>query len=322
TGASPRSIPGIEVDGEVIHTSRTILEYKRLPQKMLIIGAGAIGVEFAYLFHALGTQITLVEMMDHILPVEDEDISRELEKIFKKQGMLIMTAAKVHNLRQTGKVVSASIETSQGEEKWSGDCCLLAAGVVPNSAGIGLEKAGIVSEKGFIKTDTLMATNQPHHFAIGDVAGAPLLAHKATHSGIIAAEAACGLKPHPLCLDNLPSCTYCQPQVASVGRSEKALKAAGIKFRVGKLPFSAIGKAVAAGEPEGFIKALICEESGEVLGLHIIQAEATELIAAAALVRSHEGTAQSVIETVFPHPTLSESLLEATALAAGRPLNF
>jgi len=321
-GASPRLLPGVKPDGEVIHTSRTILEFKRLPQKMLIIGAGAIGVEFAYFFHCLGTKITLVEMLDRVLPLEDRELSGELEKIFRKQGMLIMTGTQVENLRQTGKVVSATLKSNNSEEKWSGDCCLVAIGVTPNTAEIGLEKEGIRIEKRFIATGNDMACNIPHHFAIGDAAGPPLLAHKASHEGVLAAEAACRLTPHALCRDNIPSCTYCRPQVASVGMTEEAVKQAGLKYRTGKIPFSAIGKALAAGEAEGFIKVIVSEDTGEILGTHIIHPEAVELISAATLIRSHEGIAQSVLDTIFPHPTLSEGLFEAVALAQGRPLNF
>lgn len=322
TGARAKVFPGMEIDGEVIHTYRTILENKRLPQKLLVMGAGAIGVEFAYFFNALGVQVTLVEMMDQILPVEDTEISKELEKILKREGMSIVTGAKIENLKRAGKTASASIMSKGGEEKWSGDCCLIAVGITPNTENIGLEAVGIQCERGFIKADGYLRTNIANHFAIGDVIGAPALAHKASHEGIIAAEAACNKAKHPMRYDNIPGCTYCQPQVASVGLSERAAKEKGIKFRVGKVPYSAIGKAIAIGEPEGMIKVIIDDEVGEVLGVHILHAEATELIAEAAVIRSHEGVAASVIETIHPHPTISESVMEAMALALGRPINF
>jgi dihydrolipoamide dehydrogenase len=322
TGARPRPFPGVDVDGSVIHTSRTILENKRLPQKMLIIGAGAIGIEFAYFFNSLGVQVTVVEMADQILPVEDTEVAQTLEKIFTKNGMTIRVATGVQNLKKTGSVVSATLKGKTGEEQWSGDACLVAIGILPNTENIGLEKVGIELNRGFIKVDELMRTNIAHHFAIGDVAGGPALAHKASHEGIVAAEMAAGKSKHPMRYDNIPGCTYCQPQVASVGLTERAAKEKGIKYRVGKIPFSAIGKAIAIGEQDGFVKVIIDDQVGEVLGVHIIHAEATELISEAAIIRSHEGIAASVVDTIHPHPTLSESVMEAMALALGRPINF
>ncbi|MBX7138900.1 MAG: dihydrolipoyl dehydrogenase [Oligoflexia bacterium] len=321
TGARARTIPGVEIDGEVIHTYRTILEYKRLPQKALIVGAGAIGLEFAYFMSSLGTQVTVVEMLDQILPLEDTEVANALRKIFEKNGMIIKTGAAVQDLKKSGKTVSAVIKGKEAEERWSGDCCLIAIGVVPNTENIGLEKAGIKVERGFIATDEFLRTNVAHHYAIGDCRGGALLAHKASHEGLVAAEVAAGKSHHPMRWDNIPSCTYCQPQVASVGLTEQAAKAKGLKYKVGKIPFSAIGKAIAIGEPEGMIKVLIDEEVGEVLGVHILHAEATELIAEAAVIRSHEGIAASVLDTIHPHPTLSESVAEAMALALGRPIN-
>jgi dihydrolipoamide dehydrogenase len=315
-------MPGVEVDGDVIHTYRTLLEYKRLPQKMLVVGAGAIGIEFAYFYSSLGAQVTVVEMMPQILPAEDTEIADSLEKIFKKNGMSIKTGASVSDIKKSGKVVSATIKTKDGEEKWSGDLCLTAIGFVGNIDNIGLEEVGVKVEKGWIDVDEFMRTNVPHHFAIGDVAGGPWLAHVASHEGIIAAECAAGKAKHPMKYDNIPGCTYCQPQVASIGMTEKAAKEKGIKYRTGKIPFSAIGKAIAIGEPDGMIKVIIDDEVGEVLGVHILHSEATELISEAAVIRSHEGVAASVVETVHPHPTLSESMMEAMAAALGRPINF
>jgi len=270
----------------------------------------------------MGTQVTVVEMLDQILPPEDTEVSVELEKIFKKRGLLIHTGTKVENIQKSGKTVTATIKSSDTEEEWSGDCCLISIGVVPNTDNIGLEGVGIKNEKGFISVDEYLRTNVPHHYAIGDVIGGALLAHKASHEGIVAAEAAAGQSVHPMSYDNIPACTYCQPQVASIGLTEQAAKEKGLKYRTGKIPFSAIGKAIAIGEPEGFIKVIIDEDIGEVLGVHILHAEATELIAEAAVIRSHEGVAASVIETIHPHPTLSESVMEAMALALGRPINF
>ncbi|MBX7145082.1 MAG: dihydrolipoyl dehydrogenase [Oligoflexia bacterium] len=321
TGARARPFPGVDVDGEVIHTARTILENKRLPQKLLVIGAGAIGMEFAYFFSTLGTQVTVAEMLPQILPVEDHEIADGLTKILKKHGMSIKTGASVADLKRSGKTVSATIKSKEGEEKWSGDACLIAIGVLPNTDNIGIEKVGIKMERGWIDVDEFMRTNIPNHYAIGDVAGAPWLAHVASHEGLVAAEAIAGKAKHGMRYDNIPGCTYCQPQVASVGLTENQAKEKGLKYKVGKIPFSAIGKAIAIGEPDGMIKVIIDEELGEVIGVHILHAEATELITEAAIIRSHEGIASSVLDTIHPHPTLSESIAEAMALAMGRPIN-
>lgn len=322
TGARARPFPGVDVDGEVIHTYRTILANKRLPQKLLVVGGGVIGIEFAYFFNAMGAQVTVVEMEDRILPFEDSEASKEVEKALKKQGITILTSASIKELKRAGKTVTGIIGKGDDTEKWSGDCCLVSIGVIPNTDSIGLEDVGITMNRGIVQTDEYLRTNIPNHYAIGDIVPGPQLAHKASHEGIVAAEAACGTAHHPMKYDNIPSCIYCQPQVASIGKSERALKEAGVKYRTGKIPFSAIGKAIAIGEPEGFIKVLIDEEIGEVLGVHIVHAEATELIAEAAVIRTHEGIAASVLDTIHPHPTLSESVMEAMALALGRPINF
>jgi dihydrolipoamide dehydrogenase len=323
TGARARTIPGVEVDGDVIHTYRTALEYKRQPKELLVIGAGAIGMEFAYFFNSLGTKVTVAEMAPQILPLEDTEIADSLEKIFKKGGMTIKTGAAVSDIKRSGKTVSATIKSKDGEERWSGDACLIAIGVVPNTEGIGLEKVGVQkTERGFIKVDEFMRTNLANYYSIGDVTGNQMLAHKASHEGLVAAESACGVAEHGMHYDNIPSCTYCQPQVASVGLTEKACKERGLKIKIGKIPFSAIGKAIAIGEPEGMIKVIIDQDVGEVLGVHILHAEATELIAEAGIIRSHEGIASSVLDTIHAHPTLSESMGEAMAVALGRPINF
>jgi dihydrolipoamide dehydrogenase len=261
-------------------------------------------------------------MTDQILPVEDTEVAQTLEKVFTKNGMTVRVATAVEGLKRTGTTVSASLKGKTSTEQWSGDACLIAIGIMPNTENLGLEKVGIETNRGFIKVDELLRTNLPHHFAIGDVAGGAALAHKASHEGIVAAEVAAGKSKHPMKYDNIPGCTYCQPQVASVGLTERAVKAKGIKYRVGKMPFSAIGKAIAIGEQDGFVKVIIDDEVGEVLGVHIIHAEATELISEAAIIRSHEGIAASVLDTIHPHPTLSEAVMEAMGLALGRPINF
>ena len=322
TGARPRELPNLEVDGKVVHTSKTILNHRVLPQKLLCVGAGAIGMEFAYFFNSFGTKVTVVEMLPQILPVEDTEIATSLERVLTKNGMTIRTKAKLEGLKVSGKNISCTIQTEKGEEKWTGDACLVSIGVNPNTQGIGLESAGIaLTDKGFIKIDGVMRTSVPNHYAIGDVAGPPMLAHKASHEGLIAAEAAAGKNPHPMRYDNIPGCTYCQPQVASIGFTEQYCKEKNIKYRIGKVPFAAIGKAVAIGEADGMCKVIIDDQLGEVLGVHIMHSEATELISEAAIIRSHEGIAASVVDTIHPHPTLSESVMEAMAMALGRPIN-
>lgn len=324
TGGSPRVLDGVTVDGDLIHTSRTILELRRLPQKILIIGAGAIGVEFAYLYCAFGAQVTLVEVMTQILPAEDHDSAELLREALAKQGVIVKLNTTLKSLTKSGKTVSATLSNRENEdtEQWAGDCVLMATGTKPNSSGLGLSEIGIELNNQSIKVDRQMRTSLPNHFAIGDVAGAPLLAHVASHEGLIAAEVAAGNLNCAMSYDNIPVCTYCQPQVASVGLSEQTARNEGRQYRVGKAPFTANGKAIAAGNDYGFLKVLISEDSNEVLGVHIVHAEATELIGAAALVRSHEGVAESIIETIHPHPTLSEALAEAVAQAINRPINL
>jgi dihydrolipoamide dehydrogenase len=322
TGARARDLPNLKADGKVVHTARTLLDHRVLPQKLLVIGAGAIGMEFAYFFNSFGTKVTVVEMLDQILPVEDAEIAKALERSLTKQGISIKTSAELKELKQAGKTISCTIKAGGTEEKWSGDCCLLAVGVQPNTENLNLAAAKIqTTQKGFIKADEYLRTSAPNHFAIGDVIGPPMLAHKASHEGIIAAENLTGKSKHPMRYDNIAGCTYCQPQVASVGLTEKAAKEKGLKYKVGKVPFAAIGKAVAIGEPDGMIKVIIDQEVGEVLGVHIVHSEATELITEAAIIRSHEGIASSVLETIHPHPTLSEAVMEAMAVALGRPIN-
>lgn len=321
TGARPKALPHMQVDGEVIHSYRTLLDSRKKPTKTLVIGAGAIGIEFAYFHSSFGSAVTVVEMADQILPIEDTDIAKNLEKIFTKKGIKIITGGTVTELKRTGSTATAKIKTKTGEEIWTGDSVLVAVGISPNTENIGLEDIGIKIDRGYIPVNEYMQTNLPHHYAIGDIVPGPALAHVASHEGIVAAEHASGKGKHGMKYDNVPSCTYCQPQVASIGHTERALKEKGISYRVGNIPFSAIGKAIAIGEPEGMIKVLI-DDIGEILGVHILHAEATELIAEAAIIRSHEGVAASVVDTIHPHPTISESVMEAMALALGRPINF
>jgi dihydrolipoamide dehydrogenase len=321
TGARARSLPGIEIDGEKIHTYRTILEYKTLPQKTLVVGGGVIGCEFAYFHKALGADVTIVEPLPHILPMEDDEIAAGLARSFKKMGMTIKNGTLATDIRREGDKVKATIKTGEVVEEWEGDCVLISIGVQPNVENLGLENVGIATDRGFIKVDEFMQTSVPHYYAIGDVTGPPMLAHVASHEAIVAAEYIGGYSEHGMHYDNIPSCTYCQPQVASIGLTEQKAKESGVEYKVAKVPFSAIGKAIATGESDGLIKVLISPHTEEVLGVHILHSEATELITQAAILRQIEGVASSVIETVHPHPTLSEAFLEVMAAALDRPLS-
>jgi dihydrolipoamide dehydrogenase len=320
-GARARSLPNVEIDGEVIHTYRTLLEYKTLPKKTLVVGGGVIGCEFAYFHSTLGAEVTMVEALPQILPLEDEEIAGTLNKMFQKNGIKIHTGAMVKSVEKKGKKVTVTFKIGEQEHKWEGDCCLISIGVQANTEQIGLEKVGIATDRGFIQVDEFMQTNIPNHYAIGDVTGKMMLAHVASHQAIVATEYMTGTSEHPMKYDNIPSCVYCQPQVASIGISEKIAKERNISYRTAKVPFSAIGKAIATGHSDGFIKVLIDEKTEEVLGVHIIHAEATELITQSAILRQIEGVASSVVETVHPHPTLSESMLEVMAAVLKRPLS-
>jgi dihydrolipoamide dehydrogenase len=322
TGARPRSIPGIDIDGKKVISYFEAMSLAERPDRLVVLGAGAIGVEFAYFYNALGTQVTLVEMMDHILPIEDEDVSKELERSFRKKKISMKTKSKVEGITTDGKGVKVRISTAKGEETLEGDVALMAVGVQGNIENIGLEEAGVEIERGYIKVDEYYRTNVPGVHAIGDVVGPPWLAHVASAEGITCIEAIAGHHPQPIDYDNIPGCTYCQPQVASVGMTEKKARELGIELKIGKFPFSASGKAVAAGHPEGFVKLIFDGKYGELLGAHIIGAEATELIAEAALGRTFETTERELIKTVHAHPTMSEAIMEAAAAAYGESVNF
>lgn len=322
TGGRARTFPSLPVDEERIITYRTALGLKEAPKKILIVGAGAIGIEFAYFFNSFESDVTVVEVLDNILPVEDQEISQTLERSLKKNKIEIRTKTMVESLERKGGTVNALLKSGDKVEQWSGDYCLVAVGFQGNVEGIGLEDVGITPEKTFIEVDQNYFTGVPGIYAIGDVIGPPLLAHVASHEGILAAEAIAGLHPHKMDYTSIPACTYCQPQVASVGLTEEKAKAAGRKIKVGKFPFSAIGRAVATNESEGMVKVVIDEQTEEILGVHIIHAEASELIAEATLAKTHEGIASSVFGTVHAHPTLSEGVMEAMGAALGRPIHI
>lgn len=323
TGARPRIFPSIEVDRNRIITSKEAMILKEVPKDIIILGAGAIGVEFAYFFNAFGSKVTLVEMMDRILPIEDEEVSKELERHFKKYGIKILTNTKV----LSAKVVKAkvNVEVQKNDEKkevLSTDCALNAIGIQANIENIGLEETGIEVQRGFIRVDRFMKTNVDGVYAIGDVAGPPWLAHKASAEGILAVEHIAGLSPTPIDYNNIPSCTYCQPQVASVGLTEKKAKELGFDVRIGKFPYTANGKAHGIGEARGFVKLVIDNKYGEILGVHMIGPDVTELVAEITVARSLEATAHSIIKSIHPHPTLSEAIMEAAAVAYNESPNL
>ena len=322
TGARPRSIPGIHIDGTKVISYFQAMSLEKRPESMIVLGAGAIGVEFAYFYNTLGTKVTIVEMLPNILPIEDEEVSKELERNFRKKKMALKTGTRVERIEHTDAGVKVTVSSAKGEETLEAEMALMAVGVQGNIENLGLEETGIVLEKGYIKVDEYYHTNVAGIYAIGDVVGPPWLAHVASAEGITCVEAIAGKHPAPINYGNIPGCTYCQPQVASVGLTEKKAKEIGYEIKVGKFPFSASGKAVASGHPEGFVKMIFDAKYGELLGTHIIGAEATELIAEAGLGRTLETTEHELIKTVHAHPTLSEALMEAAAVAYGESVNF
>ncbi len=325
TGARARTISaaGLEPDGKFVWTAREAMVPDLMPQKLLVIGSGAIGIEFASFYRALGAEVTVVEMLDRILPAEDEEISRLAEKAFKKQGMKILTGATVAGLEKGKTGVRASVKFKDGKaETVEADRVILAIGITGNTEGLGLEALGAKIDRGHVVVDEFSHTGVQGLYAIGDVTGPPWLAHKASHEGIICVEKIAGIAGvHPLDVTKIPGCTYSQPQVASVGLSESRAVEKGYKVKVGRFPFSANGKAIALGEPEGLVKCVFDEKTGELLGAHMIGAEVTELIQGFGLVRSMEGTEEDLMHAVFPHPTLSEMMHEATLDAFGRALH-
>lgn len=323
TGAKARVLPGLEPDGKFVWTYKEALVPDTMPKKLLVIGSGAIGIEFASFFKTLGADVTVVEMMDRIVPVEDAEISGMLEKSLTKQGMKIVKKAKVTKLDKGKDVVTAHIDINGKVEKQEFDRVISAVGIVANTDGIGLEKTKVKLDRGHIVTDGYLKTDEPGVYAIGDVAGAPWLAHKASHEGIICVEKIAGLKDvHPMKKENIPGCTYCHPQVASVGLTEAAAKEQGYKIKVGRFPFMGNGKAIALGEPEGLVKTIFDEKTGELLGAHMIGAEVTELIQGYVIGKSAELTEVEFMHTVFPHPTLSEMMHESVLDAYGKAVHF
>ncbi|WBU61789.1 dihydrolipoyl dehydrogenase [Paracoccus albus] len=322
TGARARELPGLEADGKRVWSYKHALKPPHMPKKLLVIGSGAIGIEFASFFNTLGAETTVVEVMDRVLPVEDAEISGLAKKQFVKQGMKIMEKATVKSLdRQADKVV-ATIETGGKTEKQEFDTVISAVGIVGNVENLGLEKLGVKVDRTHVVTDEYCRTGVDGLFAIGDVAGAPWLAHKASHEGTMVAELIAGKKPHPIKPNSIPGCTYCNPQVASVGLTEEKAKAAGHDVKVGRFPFIGNGKAIALGEPEGLIKTVFDAKTGELLGAHMVGAEVTELIQGYVVGKTLETTEAELMETVFAHPTLSEMMHESVLSAYGRAIHF
>jgi len=322
TGARARELPGLEADGEQVWTYKHALMPPHMPKKLLVIGSGAIGIEFASFYNTLGAETTVVEVMERILPVEDAEISGMAKKSFQKQGMKIMEKAMVKQLDRAKVKVTAHIEAGGKVEKHDFDTVISAVGIVGNTEGLGLEELGAKVDRTHVVTDEYCRTGVEGLYAIGDVAGAPWLAHKASHEGVMVAEMIAGQKVHPVKPDSIAGCTYCQPQVASVGLTEAQAKEAGYKIRVGRFPFIGNGKAIALGEPEGMIKTVFDEKTGELLGAHMIGAEVTELIQGYVVGRQLETTEEDLMHAVFPHPTLSEMMHESVLDAYDRVIHI
>ena len=314
-GARSRVLPNLPQDGKKIIGYREALVLDKLPKKMVVVGSGAIGVEFAYFYSTLGVDVTVVEYMDTIVPVEDEEVGKQLGRTFKKNGMKVMTSSSVESVDTSGKGCTVTVKTKKGEEVIDCDIVLSAVGIEANIEDAGLEDAGVVTDKGRIIVNDMYATNIPNLYAIGDCIPGPALAHVASAEGIICVEHIAGQNPEALDYGNIPGCTYCSPEVASVGYTEKAAKEAGYDIKVGKFPFSASGKASAAGAKDGFVKLIFDAKYGELLGGHMIGANVTEMIAEIVAVRKLETTGHELIKTVHPHPTMSEAVMEAAAAA-------
>lgn len=323
TGARARILPGLEPDGKFIWSYKEALVPDTMPKKLLVVGSGAIGIEFASFFNTLGADVTVVEMMDRVMPVEDTEISGLARKSFEKQGMKIITNAKVSKIDKNKSDVTAHIEIKGKVEKHNFDRVISAVGIVGNSENLGLEGTKVKVDRGHISVDPYLRTGEPNVYAIGDVVSPPWLAHKASHEGIICVENIVGLPDvHPLKVENIPGCTYCHPHVASVGLTEEKAKAAGHKIKVGRFPFMGNGKAIALGEPEGLVKTIFDEKTGELLGAHMIGAEVTELIQGFVIGKTLEATEAEFMHTVFPHPTLSEMMHESVLDAYGKVVHM
>ncbi|MFT5439706.1 MAG: dihydrolipoamide dehydrogenase [Alphaproteobacteria bacterium] len=322
TGARARSLPGLKADGDRIWSYREAMVPTEMPKSLLVVGSGAIGVEFASFYRDMGAEVTIVEVLDRVVPVEDADISAHAQKAFEKQGMKIYTGAKVEALETSSDSVTATVDTGNGKESITVDRVILAIGIQGNVEDIGLEGTGIVVDRSHIVINEWCETGEKGVYAIGDLVGPPWLAHKASHEGVICVEHIAGLDTHPLDTSNIPGCTYCRPQIASVGLTEAAAKEAGHEIRTGMFPFQGNGKAIALGDPEGFIKTVFDAKTGELLGAHMIGPEVTEMIQGYVIARTGELTEAELMHTVFPHPTLSEAMHESVLDAYDRVIHF
>jgi dihydrolipoamide dehydrogenase len=323
TGARARTLPGLEPDGRLVWTYKEAMVPPAMPKSVLVIGSGAIGIEFASFYRDMGAEVTVVEVLDRVLPAEDEEISAFARKAFEKQGMKIHTSTMVKELKRNADSVRATLLAGDKTVEVEAERVVLAVGITGNVENIGLEKTKVRAEKGHILVDRWLKTDEPGVYAIGDVVGAPWLAHKAMHEGVICVERIAGLNTvHPLDTRNVPGCTYCRPQVASVGLTERRAKEAGYELRVGRFPFIGNGKAIALGEPEGLVKTVFDAKTGELLGAHMIGAEVTELIQGYTIAKTLETTEQELMRTIFPHPTLSEMMHESVLDAFGQVLHI
>ena len=318
TGSQPKSLPGVTIDEKVVISSNGAVRNEARPKSIVVIGAGAVGMEFADVYAAYGAQVTVLEALPRVLPVEDEDASTLINRLFTRRGITVKTGVKVSSVKPGGP--GALVETDGG--RLEAEQVLMAVGRGARTAGIGLEAAGITLERGYVKVSATMETSVTGVYAIGDMAGAPLLAHKAMAEGVVAAEAIAGQHPRPIDYGNVPSCTYCRPQVASIGATEAKAKENGREVQVGKFPFTASGKAVALGETDGFVKVVADKATGEILGVHIVGPEATEIIHEFAVGRTLEATLEEIMHTIHAHPTLSEAALEATLAALGQAIHI
>ena len=322
TGARSRELPSLKQDGKKIIGYREAMVLPKQPKSMVVVGSGAIGVEFAYFYHTLGTKVTLVEFLPNVVPIEDEEVSKQLARSFKKSGIEIMLESTVESVDTSGTGCKVKVKTKKGEEVIECDIVLSAVGIISNIENIGLEDVGIITDKGKIVVNEWYQTNMPGYYAIGDVINTPALAHVASHEGITCVEKIAGIHVEPMDYKNIPGCTYCQPEISSVGYTEKAAIEAGYEIKVGKFPFSASGKAKAAGNSEGFVKVIFDAKYGEFLGAHMIGSNVTELIAEVVVARKLETTGHEIIKSVHPHPTMSEAIMEAVAAAYGEVIHI
>ena len=323
TGARARQLPGLETDGKLVWSYKEAMVPERMPKSLLVVGSGAIGIEFASFYRSMDAEVTVVEVLPRILPVEDEEVSAFAQKAFEKRGIKIRTGATVKGLKKGGDSVTATIENRGKLEELTAERVIMAVGITGNTENLGLEGTGVKVERGQIVIDPWCRTGEPGVYAIGDVAAPPWLAHKASHEGVLCVEKIAGIEGlHPMDVTKIPGCTYCTPQVASVGLTEQAAKDAGYELKVGRFPFIGNGKAIALGEPEGLVKTVFDARTGELLGAHMVGAEVTELIQGYAIARTMEATEEDLIHTIFPHPTLSEMMHEAVLDAYGRTVHF